>query len=167
MLGPAEEIIIHQFAEETKAAIQQAIKSKRVTKYGAVNSSGRLHDSVEIVYSEHGFKILANKYIENVIYGIQPGTKVSVSAIKSWIQEKPVPQGKGELSIDSLAYLIAKKIEREGSVMYRQYKGSNSGLLDEAINEQKINSFADKLGEGVINSITSEVLDLFETLQTA
>jgi len=73
MLSPNEQILRNNFAEQLKADIQTAIKTKRITKFGAVNSSGRLHDSVEIVYTDGGFKILANGYIEGLIDGIAPG----------------------------------------------------------------------------------------------
>ena len=63
MLTLVEKALRRDFAEQTKAEVINAIKTKSVTKYGAVNSSGRLANSVEIKYTDNGFQIWANGYI--------------------------------------------------------------------------------------------------------
>ena len=46
MLSPNEQILLRSFAEQTKADIQHAIKTKRITKFGAVpgQSTARVLD---------------------------------------------------------------------------------------------------------------------------
>lgn len=51
MLSPNEQIIVGSFADKVLAEYQNAIRTKKVTKFGAVNSSGRLASSGEIRFT--------------------------------------------------------------------------------------------------------------------
>lgn len=159
MLSPSEQVILRNFAEMLKAAIQNAIKTKRVTKFGAVNSSGRLHDSVEIKYTENGFQILANDYIGTLIWGRKPGSFPPISAIESWIQEKPISSS---LPSKSLAYAIATKMQKEGNMVWRTHKGANSGLLEEALSQDKFDNFIELLASKSVTNLTDEIVKSFD-----
>jgi len=160
MLTPNEQIIRNRFAEQVKADIQNAIKTKRITKYGAVNSSGRLHDSVEIVYTDNGFKILANSYIEGLIDGVRPNeTKATVQDIRRWIDEKPISSS---IPNDTLAYLILRKQFREGNMVWRTHKGANSGLLEDALRDDKFTAFVDLIASKAVEDITDNIVESFE-----
>ena len=160
MLSPNEEILLRNFAEQTKADIQHAIKNKRITKFGAVNSSGRLHDSVEIQYTANGFKILANGYIVGLIDGIAPGQSTArVLDIKSWIQEKPLNT---PLPVNTLAYLITRSISKKGNMVWRTHKGANSGLLEDALADGKFNTWIDLLASKAVEGITDNIVEAFD-----
>ena len=160
MLSPNEQILLRNFAEQTKADIQFAIKNKRITKFGAVNSSGRLHDSVEIVYTENGFKIQANGYIVGLIDGIAPGQSTArVLDIKSWIQEKPV---NAPIPINTLAYLIVRSISKKGNMVWRTHKGQNSGLLEDALAQNKFDTWIDLLASKAVEGITDNIVNAFD-----
>tara|TARA_R110002167_G_scaffold363335_1_gene583299 strand:+ start:263 stop:757 length:495 start_codon:yes stop_codon:yes gene_type:complete len=163
VLSPNEQIVLRSFAEQTKADIQTAIKTKRITKFGAVNSSGRLHDSVEIQYTDNGFKILANGYIEGLIDGIAPGQSTArVLDIKTWIQEKPVNT---PLPINTLAYLITRSISKKGNMVWRTHKGSNSGLLEDALKQEKFTNFIDLIASKAVVDLNNGIVEAFD-LQT-
>jgi len=160
MLSPNEQILRNNFAEQLKADIQTAIKTKRITKFGAVNSSGRLHDSVEIVYTDGGFKILANGYIEGLIDGISPSQyKATIPEISSWIQEKPVSSG---LPTKTLAYLIVRKGSKEGNMVWRTHKGANSGLLEDALAQGKFDRFVELIASKAVEDITDNIVQAFD-----
>ena len=160
MLSPNEQILRNNFAEQIKADIQTAIKTKRITKYGAVNSSGRLHDSVEIVYTDGGFKILANGYIEGLIDGIAPGQSTATNlGIKTWIQEKPVNT---PLPTNTLAYLIVRSISKKGNMVWRTHKGANSGLLEDALKQDKFDRFVDLIASKAVENITDNIVQAFD-----
>lgn len=160
MLSPNEEILLRNFAEQTKADIQNAIKTKRITKFGAVNSSGRLHDSVEIIYTDNGFKILANGYIEGLIDGIAPGQSTARNLdIKSWIQEKPV---NAPIPINTLAYLIVRSISKKGNMVWRTHKGQNSGLLEDALKQDKFDAFVQLIASKAVEGITENIVTSFD-----
>ena len=157
-LSPTEQIAVRRFAEETAELVRKAILSKNVTGYGPSNASGKLVKSVEIEYHSSGFRILAEHYIYYLIYGRKPGRFPNVTAIRSWIQDRGI---KSELPINSLAYLIARKIAEEGSSVWRKYKGADSGLLDEALSDERINEFIDGLGDDIVTRVRSEVMITF------
>jgi hypothetical protein len=160
MLSPSEQVILRNFAEQLKADIQKAIKTKKVTKFGAVNSSGRLHDSVEIKYTENGFQILANDYITGLIWGVRPGESTArVLDIKSWIQEKPV---NAPIPINTLAYLIVRSISKKGNMVWRTHKGANSGLLTDALSDDKFDRFIDLLSSQAVTDLTERIVQSFD-----
>lgn len=160
MLSPSENIILRNFAEQLKADIQTAIKTKRVTKFGAVNSSGRLHDSVEIRYTENGFQILANDYIEGLIHGVAPGQSTATHAdIARWIDEKPISSS---IPTNSLAALILRKQKKEGNMIWRTHKGANSGLLTDALADNKFDNFVELIASAAVTELTDEIVKSFE-----
>jgi len=160
MLNPTEQIILKNFAERLKSDIQKAIKTKKVTKFGAVNSSGRLHDSVEIKYTDTGFKILANDYIEGLIYGVKPGeSKATVGQIESWIKEKPI---QSSIPSGTLAAMIVRKQQKEGNMVWRTHQGANSGLLTEALEEGKFDSFIELIASASVERLSEDVVKSFE-----
>jgi len=152
--------VLRSFAEKMMAKMQEAVRSKPVTKHGAVNSSGNLADSFEIKMTSTGFQILANHYIYYLLYGRKNGKAPPISAIRSWIEEKGI---QSELPIDSLAFLIARKIAKKGTTIYQTYGGSNSGLLEDAMGEDDIDGLVDELGDSVQMLISSQIMDIFET----
>ena len=148
------------FAEQTKADIQTAIKTKRITKFGAVNSSGRLHDSVEIIYTDNGFKILANGYIEGLIDGISPNQSTATTGqISTWIKEKPVS---ANIPTNTLAYLIVRSISKKGNMVWRTHKGQNSGLLEDALKQSKFDSFVDIIASKAVEGLTDNIVTAFD-----
>jgi hypothetical protein len=160
MLSPTENIILRNFAEQLKAEIQKAIKTKKVTKFGAVNSSGRLHDSVEIKYTKNGFQILANDYINGLIWGVRPGeTTATLGNIQNWIQEKPVSSS---LPTNTLAALILRKQQKEGNMVWRTHKGVNSGLLTDALSDDKFDRFIDLLSSQAVTDLTERIVQSFD-----
>lgn len=160
MLNPSEQIILKNFAERLRSDIQKAIKTKKVTKFGAVNSSGRLHDSVEIQYTDNGFKILANDYIEGLIWGVKPGdSTATVGDIENWIQEKPI---QSSIPSGTLAAMIIRKQQKEGNMIWRTHKGANSGLLTEALAEDKFDSFIELIASASVEQLSDNVVKSFE-----
>jgi hypothetical protein len=168
MLSPNEQIIVRSFAEQIQADIRTAIKTKRITKFGAVNSSGRLHDSVEIVYADNGFKIIANGYIDSLIWGRRPGSFPPIAAIESWIREKPISSS---LPIKSLAYAIAQTLKGDpkesnlykyGNMVWRTHKGANSGLLEDALAQGKFDTFIDLIASQAVEGLTENIVNAFD-----
>lgn len=89
---------------------------------GGNNATGLLGNSLSTtVYAEDGiYEVVLQiqdywKYLE---YGRLPGTFPNLDAIKRWIQVKPViptVQSNGKVpTVNQLAYLISRKIERDG-----------------------------------------------------
>lgn len=157
-LSPSEAVLVRTFAEQTAELVRKAIREKDVTGYGPSNASGKLVNSVEIEYHDSGFRILAEHYVYYLIYGRKPGRFPNITAIRSWIQDRGI---KSELPINSLAYLIARKIAEEGSSVWRRYKGADSGLLDDALSDERIDAFLEQFGDEIVSRVRSEVMVTF------
>lgn len=128
-----------EYGANLVASLQDAIRTKQVTRYGPVNASGRLTASlrVEVSQTATGYQLLlyAASYALALEYGRKPGKFPSISAIRLWIDSRgivPAPDAKGRaVSKDSLAFLIARKIANSGTTIYQQ--GQPTGLFGQLI----------------------------------
>ena len=154
---------MQSFAEETKRLMIKGITSKKVytgTPFGPVNSSGRLAASVEIKQTESGFQIWANDYILGLIHGVKPSeSKATVSNISTWIEEKPIISN---IPKETLAGMIVKAQQKKGNMIWRIYQGANSGLITEALDDERFNSFVDLLASKAVENLTDKIIESFE-----
>jgi hypothetical protein len=131
------------------------IQTKRVTKYGAVNASGRLAKSVRYDVKNSTLTVYAEQYIGALEFGRKPGKKPPRDVIRKWIDEKGIiPNG---ISKDSLAFLIQRKIGEEGTTIWQQ-GGSDlvSGIFNDALRKEIENDFYNLIA----SEVTSDVLKI-------
>jgi len=150
------EIIVKAFAEGVIKGIQDNIKNKQVTSYGSMNASGKMADSLGYSYDGKTLKIFSSEKFFTVLEtGRKAGKAPPSSVIEEWLDSKPVPlQG---ITKKSLAYLIARKIGKEGSLLYRN--GGKSGVITDYTNAAYIKAnLTDKLFQAVVTSVTNEFL---------
>ena len=138
MLSGVVTAILTGFAERTIAGIRSKIP----------NVTGKMSQSLGYKIDESGLTIFSTeKYFTVLETGRKPGKMPSISAIEEWVKNKPIAS---DINPRSLAFLIARKIGEEGSLLYRQ--GGNSGVISDFINETKIQ-------EDLINLLTDEFRD--------
>ena len=126
--------IVKNFAESVIAGIQNNIRTKRVTPYGAMNTTGQMADSLGYKWDGSTLVIYSTeKYFTVLETGRKPGKQPPTEPIRKWIQSKGIAT---DISEKSLAYLIARKIGKEGSLLYRQ--GGKSGVISDFINDKYI-----------------------------
>jgi hypothetical protein len=126
--------IVNNFAKGVIAGIQNNIRNKRVTPYGAMNTTGQMADSLGYKWDGSTLIIFSTeKYFTVLETGRKPGKQPPTDPIQKWIQAKGIAT---DISDKSLAYLIARKIGKEGSLLYRQ--GGKSGVISDFINAQYI-----------------------------
>lgn len=118
------------------ARIQENIRTKPVTRHGAMNASGRTAASLTYEIRENEAFIYGAGHIFALEFGRKPTTAGGDGSLRDrirvWIDEKGInPEG---ISKDSLAYLITRKIHNEGTILHKQ--GGKSGILSDVINEQ-------------------------------
>ena len=131
------------------------IQTKRVTKYGAVNASGRLAKSVRYHVKNSTLTVYAEQYIGALEFGRKSGKKPPRDVIRKWIDEKGIiPNG---ISKDSLAFLIQRKIGEEGTTIWQQ-GGSDlvSGIFNDALTKEIENDFYNLIA----SEVTSDVLKI-------
>jgi len=134
MLTGLTSAILKDFAEETIAGIRSRIP----------NVSGTMSNSLGYRIDRDGLTIFSSqKYFTVLETGRKPGKRPPISVIEEWVKAKPIAS---DISPRSLAFLIARKIGEEGSLLYRQ--GGKSGVISKSINEQSIK-------EGLTDRLTS------------
>lgn len=132
---------LNDYGTSLVATLQDAIRNKPVTRFGVVNASGRLADSLrfEVAETSTGYRLslYAASYALTLEYGRKPGKFPNLAAIKQWIQDKgivPHPDAKGRTpSTDSLAFLIGRKIASSGTTIYQA--GQPTGLFGQVIGD--------------------------------
>lgn len=155
--------IVKGFAESVIAGIQNNIRTKQVTKYGAMNTTGQMADSLGYKWDGSNLVIYSTeKYFTVLETGRKPGKMpydknkpYNEQPIYKWIEAKSISK---DISTKSLAYLIARKIGKEGSLLYRQ--GGKSGVISEFINAQYIaENLSDKFFLETVDTIYNVLID--------
>lgn len=132
------QLIWRSAANKTISQIQRNISEKRVTPYGAMNNTGEaaqslryrwLSDTRMQIYSDMPGKPF--NYIFTLENGRRPGRRPPVQPILDWIKQRGITPE--DISQESLAFLIARKIGREGSTLFRQ--GGKSGIISQVQSE--------------------------------
>lgn len=160
MLSGVIQAILAGFAERTIQGIRNNIKEKQVTKYGAMNASGKMADSLGYRIDDKGLTIYSTEKFFTVLEtGRKPGKRPPISVVEQWIKDKPIAS---DINPKSLAFLIARKIGEKGSLLYRQ--GGNSGVISDFINETKIqedliNLLTDSFRDYIINEFITKSID--------
>ena len=126
--------IVKNFAESVIAGIRNNIRTKNVTQYGAMNTTGQMADSLAYKWDGSSLVIYSTeKYFTVLETGRKPGKQPPLDPILKWIQAKNIAT---DIKDRSLAYLIARKIGKEGSLIHRQ--GGKSGVISDFINDKYI-----------------------------
>jgi hypothetical protein len=147
MLSGVVKAILEGFAERTIEGIRSRIP----------NVTGRMSESLGYRIDEDGLTIFSSeKYFTVLETGRKPGKRPPISVIEQWIKDKPIAS---DINPKSLAFLIARKIGEEGSLLYRN--GGKSGVISDFINSEKIkedliNNLNEKFREAVINEFINK-----------
>lgn len=153
--------ILSQFGSSIIAEIQANLQA------GNRNASGRFSRSLRIQVTGERLTIFSADYAYFIESGRgptranSPGSPTLQETIKQWMKDKGiVPQeGTDEKHYDSVAFLIARKIHQEGTLIHRQ--GGKSGVISRAINPSRVISIARAFGEKARAEFSSEVIDQF------
>lgn len=128
----------------------------------SINASGELANSVKYIIEDKvkgrlEVKLELLEYWKYVEYGRKAGKMPPISAIKQWIEVKPIiprPNKNGKLpTINQLAYLISRKIGLEGT------KGR--GVLGERI-ENANRVFWEDIEDAILKDLGIQLDTIFE-----
>mgnify|MGYP001188897238 FL=1 len=138
------------------------IKTKLIQRRGAsgsfsspVNASGQLADSIKYTIDGYRLKIQGNDYIYYLQNGRKAGGRPPIKVIRQWIDDKGILPNKG--SKDSLAWAIAKKIEEEGTTIW---KAGGSDLVSGIFNESLQQSIEADFASLIASEISSEIINI-------
>lgn len=149
------ELLLNTLGNTVVERLKNDIKNKPVTKYGAVNASGKLADSIRYEVTNNGetLRVYAEDYIDYLVYGRKNGKRPPKDVIRKWIDDKGLePVG---ISKDSLAFLIARKIGEQGTTIFQQ---GGSTLLSDIITDNLIRETRDKLEDELYVMFKAELV---------
>jgi hypothetical protein len=122
-------------------------------QYSKLKNTGSLGQSLQSIITEQNGvlvgNIKGNSYVHQIIHGRKPGTMPPLDDLKKWVVSKGIASGK---NVDSIAYAIAKKIEKQGIRVPNQY---NDGKLLDGIEPMK--ELAVNIGKVMIDNVREEV----------
>ncbi len=156
--------IFQSFAETTVKGIQENIRTKRVTKFGSMNASGKAAESIKYRLTETGFEIYvfgkAVAYFDTLETGRKPGKQPPTAALKQWVILRNLPS-KWKMSADSAAFLVARKIGQEGTNVFTQ--GGHTGIVKDWVNEARIKELRESILPVFVDEVTSLILGEFKS----
>lgn len=126
-----------------------------VEKYNSMGlrSSGNFERELEEIIEERkdGISItfMGAMHSLNLEKGRESGRFPPPDAIMKWIDEKPINFNESEISKKSLAFLIGRKIAREGIAVPNE---RNDGRIFESISNERVKELASITGMGIVNN---------------
>lgn len=172
MLTLSQQVLIEQFAQKVIEDLKIVLKTKPIPRKSVryedgkrieksfsapVSASGKLANSLSYEITDTQLIIKGEDYIYFSIYGRAPTTKTGSGTvkdkIKQWIKDKGI---QSDLTENQLAYLISRKIHREGNSIYLFSGKKNTGLLDNVLTQQMVKEFNDKFTKQIEADIAEE-----------
>jgi len=128
-----------------------------------VEASGKGGDSLEAKFGRDKDKInlYGEAYLQYVDEGTDGGYMPNIGAIKRWIGQKPVTlkdaegQGLSDAKVNSLAYLIARKIDRDGI--------APANFIGEVV-ERALPEIAEGIGQPLKTDVTDNLDTVMDSL---
>ena len=143
-MATVQQVITQQF---------DLIKLELIEKYRekGMRASGKFEESLEVITTTTNAKIIGEDYTQQLEDGRRPGKFPPIAEIKQWIIDKGiVNQIKGEITISSLAFLIARKISKQG---WKRKDHGGVNLVSEVITDKRIQEIIDLVGQAALLDI--------------
>jgi len=146
----------------------EKLKSDLIVAYDAkgMRASGKFADSLGVMIfndeSSYKAQLWGEDYAQQLETGRQGGTYPPIEMIKKWITDKGVfTQALQNIKLSSLAFLIARKIYRNG--WKRQVHGGVD-LISQVITPERLQNIIDEVGAVEAMRISSEIEFLINDL---
>lgn len=139
-----------------------ALKLELIAKYNelGMKASGdwerSLNAIINITVTTFSAIIRGNHYTEYLTKGREPGGFPPHDVIRKWIDDKGITP-KDNITKDQLAFLIARKIAREGTEYFKQ---GGTDLIDSVITPERIRKIVDALGVALTANLEFEVNEI-------
>ena len=128
-------------------------------------ASGKTKDSLNSDITFDSYKLYGRKFIFGLEYGRKPSSPTGNGSLKEiileWIKVKPIIPKDG-ISQDTLAFLITRKIHREGDLLHstkQNFRGMKAptGIINDVINDGRIKELSKRLILDFVKSAKTEI----------
>jgi hypothetical protein len=142
----------------------ELLKKDLITAYDAkgMRASGKFADSLEVRVNGLTAQLWGESYAQQLETGRRPGAFPPISAIEQWIKDKGIANRiQGEISISSLAFLIARKIAQRG---WKREEHGGVELISEVVTDVRIQKIIDEVGVEQAMIYSTEIINLTKEL---
>lgn len=143
------EQIVNDFLTSKKDEIKRLYESRNI------EASGKFGEGLEVDVKLQPNKVIGtlkgtsySYYVEN---GRRPGKRPPIASIEQWIRDKNLTLN--NISVPSLAFLIARKIGNEGT------KGT--GIISEVLTPQSLKDLGGQIGAAFLSNVKSDIIKKF------
>lgn len=142
-----------------------SLKADLIAKHKelGMKASGNWIDSLKVETKGLTATIYGESYTEQLVEGRAPGKFPPIEAITKWIEDKGITPF-DNISISSLAFLIARKIANEGTDYYKE---GGTELVSAVITPKRIQEIVDRVSNFSINNFYSEITKVLEDIKIA
>jgi hypothetical protein len=140
----------------------EALKLELIAKYDelGMRSSGKWADGLEVVVSENKASIKGYEYTQQLETGRAPGKQPPSEAIEQWIKDKGIASRiEGKISVSSLAFLIARKIGREG---WKRQEHGGVDLINQVVTPERIQKILDRISDIYVVNFTNDLINVLQ-----
>lgn len=142
----------------------EALKDDLIKAYDAkgMRASGKFADSLEVKVNGLNAQLWGEDYAQQLETGRRAGRFPPMDAIEQWIKDKGIASRiEGQISVKSLAFLIARKIAREG---WKREGHGGVELISDVITDIRIQKIIDEVGAAQALKYTTEIITLTKKL---
>lgn len=144
--------------DENQKFLKEEMESLRNDILAVYNASGKrtsgeFEKGLEVIYEGNKATLMGYEYLGGRRAGKQPPMK----AIEDWIKAKGLKPVESEMTTSTLAYLIARKIAKEGTK-----KENNLAIYTKVITPQRIDEILEKINKLNANAFVQEVVGIIE-----
>ena len=138
---------------------------KKSLDAAGTTASGKTKESIYSVQVPGSYKLWGRPFIFGLEYGRKKTTGGGNGSLKGiilkWINDKGIIP-RDNISKNTLAFLIARKIHREGDLLHRtgrNFRGMNkpTGIINSIINDGRINELSKRLILDFVKSAKQEI----------
>ena len=141
------------------------LKADLITAYDAkgMRASGNFANELEVIQpTTTRVQLWGADYAQQLETGRQAGKFPPINAIRQWIQDKGIANRlNGEITVSQLAFLIARKIAREG---WKRQGYGGVDLISEIVTDQRMQKIIDQVGLEKVSEVQTEIIKLIKTL---
>lgn len=143
------------------------MKADLIELYDAkgMRSSGKWADSLEVIAGEDTVKLIGEEYSQQLETGRQAGKFPPIADIKKWIIDKGVfNSALQNISLSSLAFLIARKIAKNG---WKRELFGGVELISTIVTDERMQKIINEVGNAKIIQVSTEIINLIKELEAA
>jgi len=128
-----------------------------------LRASGNFAKSLRKEVTNTRMTIYGPPYADQMQNGRRPTMNEGDGSVRErileWIRIKPITPSDPKTTVEQLAFLIARKIHRDGITVPNQY--NPGGVISNVITEDRINEIIKKVRFAEVEEIKSEIFSLF------